>query len=285
MRRFLKQHFNRFLPDVVRRSLKRRLEAKFQTPVNANVVLEQKDGVLQCKIDNWCSFFAPLACKDQLAHFTAALDGRAEFHTIACAAKGGGVLFDIGAHSGVISALFCAANPQNRAFSFEPSPILSRRLWEMRELNRFGERMSIEQVGIGDAKKTIEMLVDPAGGFVQSQRFEQTMWASPERIEVQLERIADAAARLNVVPQFVKLDVEGYEYEAIRGAMEFLARHKPTMFLELHLNYLEERNLSARAVVEMLESCGYRFYSYGGAHLNRQELYDSPLAGIHVVAR
>jgi hypothetical protein len=67
--------------------------------------------------------------------------------------------------------------------------------------------------------------------------------------------------------------------------MEFLARHKPTMCLELHLNYLEERNLSARAVVEMLESCGYRFYSYGGARLNRQELYDSPLAGIHVVAR
>jgi FkbM family methyltransferase len=285
MRRFLKQHFNRFLPDIVRRALKRRFDAKFQTPVAADLVVEQTNGVLRCKIDNAFSFLAPLACREQLDRFTNAVDGRAEFHTIACAAKGGGVLFDIGAHSGVISALFCSANAQNRTFSFEPSPILSRRLWEIRDLNRFGERMSVEQVGIGDAKTKIEMLVDPAGGFVQSQRFAQTMWAPPEPIEVQLERIADAVTRLNVVPQFIKLDIEGYEYEAIRGSIEFLTRHKPTIFLELHLNYLEERNLSARAVVEMLESCGYCFFSYGGARLNRRDLYDSPLPGIHVVAR
>lgn len=285
MKRFLKQHFNRFLPDVVRRALKRRFDAKFQAPIDANLIVEQTNGVLCCKIDNAFSFLAPLACEEQLVRFTTAVDGRAEFHTIACAAKQGGVLFDIGAHSGVISALFCAANPQNRAFSFEPSLILAQRLVEIRDLNQFGERMSIEQVGIGDAKKTTEMLVDPAGGFVQTQRFEQTMWAAPERIEVRLERIADAVARLDVVPQFIKLDVEGYEYEVICGSVEFLTRHKPTIFLELHLNYLEERNLSARAVVEMLESCGYCFYSYTGARLNNRDLYDSPLPGIHVVAR
>jgi FkbM family methyltransferase len=285
VKRFFKQHFNRFLPDTVRRSLKRRLEKKFHAPVDAHFTLEERNGVLWCKIDNGFSFLAPLACKDQLVRFTTALDGRAEFHTIACAAKQGGALFDIGAHSGVISALFCAARLQNRAFSFEPSPILSRRLSEIRNLNQFGERMSIQPVGIGDTKKVIEMLVDPVGGFVQSQRFEQTMWASPEHIQIQLERIADAAARLNVIPQFIKLDIEGYEYEAIRGSLEFLTHHKPTIFLELHLNYLEERNLSARAVAEMLETCGYGFYSYGGSRLSRRALYDSPLQSIHVVAR
>jgi hypothetical protein len=72
------------------------------------------------------------------------LDGRAEFYSIARAARSGGVLFDIGAHSGVVSALFSAANPQNQVFSFEPSPILSERLLQIRELNRFGERMCIE---------------------------------------------------------------------------------------------------------------------------------------------
>jgi FkbM family methyltransferase len=285
MRRFLKQHFNRFLPEVVRGVIKRRYDSKFQVAVDANLGVEQTNGVLRCKIDNAFSFLAPLACSEQLERFTKTLDGRAEFYAIAGAAKQGGVLFDIGAHSGVISALFCAANPQNRVFSFEPSPILARRLVEIRELNQLDERMSVELLGIGGAKTSIEMLLDPAGGFVQSQRFAQTMWAPPERIQVQLERISDAAERLNVVPQFVKLDIEGYEYEAIRGSMEFLRQHKPTIFLELHLNYLEERNLSARAVVEMLESCGYRFYNYGGSRLKSRTLYDSPLPGIHVIAR
>jgi FkbM family methyltransferase len=294
VKRFLKQHFNRFVPDAVRRALKRRLEAQFHPSVDAEFLLEQIDGVLRCNVDppqdefavanNRFSFLAPLVCQEQLARFTSG-DGRAEFHAMACAAIRGGVLFDIGAHSGVMSALFCAADPQNRAFAFEPSPILARLLHEIRDLNNLGERMRIENVGIGDRKATVGMLIDPVSGFVQTRRFARTMWKQPERVEVPLERITDAATRLDVVPHFIKLDVEGFEYEAIKGARDFLARHKPTIFLELHLNYLEERKLPVRVVVEMLEACGYCFYTYSGVRLHGPELYDSPLVGIHVVAR
>jgi FkbM family methyltransferase len=194
-------------------------------------------------------------------------------------------LFDVGAHSGVVSALFCAANAHNRVFSFEPSPILAERLSEIRELNRFGDRMHIEQIGIGDATKTVEMLLDPVGGFVQVQRFAHTMWGTPHPVPVKIERLSDAAARLGVVPNFLKLDVEGYEQEVVAGALEFLAEHKPVIFFELHLNYLDQRNLSARVVVEMLGRCGYRFYTCGGALLKAKQLYDSPLPSVHVVAR
>ena len=285
LKRLLKQHFNRFLPDVVRNSFKRRWQAKFNAPIEAELVLDETEGSLRCKIDNSFSFLAPLACEDQLVHFTTTLDGRAEFYSIARAARSGGVLFDIGAHSGVVSALFSAANPQNRVFSFEPSPILSGRLLQIRELNRFGERMCIEPIGIGDATKTIEMLLDPVGGFIQAQRFDHTMWASPRPVQIQIERIADAASRLNVIPQFIKLDIESYEYEAIKGSLEFLSRFKPTIFLELHLNYLDQRDLPARVVVEMLGQCGYRFYTCCGLQLKLRELYDCPLPSVHVVAR
>jgi FkbM family methyltransferase len=285
MKRFLKQHFNRFLPDVVRRLFKRRLEAKFQAPIKTSLILEEMESSFRCTIDNSWSFLAPLACKDDLVHFTTTSDGRGEFYSIAHAARSGGVLFDIGAHSGLISALFCAANPQNRVFSFEPSPILSDRLSEIRQLNQFGERMRIEQSGIGEASKTVEMLLDPAGGFIQVQRFDHTMWALPEAIQIRIERIPDAASRLNVVPQFIKLDIESYEYEAIKGSVEFLSHYKPTIFLELHLNYLDQRQLSARVVVEMLGECGYHFYTYSGSQVKARELYDSPLPNIHVVAR
>ncbi|HET9419156.1 MAG TPA: FkbM family methyltransferase [Chthoniobacterales bacterium] len=284
MKRFLKRHFNRFLPDGARRALRRRWKAQFHPPTDAEFLLERVDSVLRCKVGNRFSFLAPLACDEQLVRFTSG-DGRAEFHATTCAAVQGGVLFDIGAHSGVISALFCAAAPHNRAFAFEPSPILVRALREIRDLNEFGERMRIEKIGIGDRQATAEMLVDPASGFVQTRRFEQTMWEQPQHIEVRLERIADAAARLGVVPDFIKLDVEGFEYEAIKGSLDFLACHKPTIFLELHLNYLEERKLPGRAVVGMLQGCGYSFYSYSGVRLHGPKLYNSPLAGINVVAR
>ncbi len=294
MRRFLKRYFARLVPGFVRARLKARAAATFKERANANFTLAETDEALSCKIDlhalpavnDSFSFQAPLSCKDQLVKFTAAPSERAEFESLARAARlGAGILFDIGAHSGVVSALFCAADPRNRVFSFEPSPVLVKRLLEIRELNCFGERMQIEAIGIGDTTKRAEMLLDPVGGFVQVQRFAHTMWAAPEPIAVQIERLPEAAARLGVVPQFIKLDVEGYEYEAIAGALEFLARHKPTIFLELHLNYLDERNLSARVVVEMLGQCGYGFYTCGGSPLKGRQLYDLPLPSVHVVAR
>lgn len=296
MRRFLKRHFARLTPGFVRASVKARAEAMFNTRTNASFMISETDSALRCKVDllkhglqvvsdSFC-FLAPLGCKDQLVHFTAKREERPEFETLARAARNeGGVLFDIGAHSGVVSALFCAGKPENRVFSFEPSPILAQRLSTIRELNGLGARMQVEQIGIGDATKTIDMLLDPVGGFVQVQRFAHTMWGTPQSIPVKIERIPDAAARLGVGPQFIKLDVEGYEYEAIAGALEFLARHKPVIFLELHLNYLDQRNLSARVVVEMLGQCGYRFYTCGGAPLKAKQLYDSPLPSVHVVAR
>ena len=288
MKRFLKRRLNRFLPNAVRASFKRRLGAKFAEPVSTKFVVEEISAALKCRIDSpeasW-SFLAPVGCKNDLANLTDTPEGRAEFQSLARAAKTGGVLFDIGAHSGLISAMFCAAQSQNKAFAFEPSPVLAERLIAIRELNQFGDHMRIEQIGIGEETKAIEMILDPAGGFIQSQHFEHTMWAAPQSVQVQIETIHSAASRLNAIPQFVKIDIEGYEFEAIKGSIEFLAHHKPAIFLELHLNYFEQRNLSPKLLIDMLLECGYGFHTSTGTRLKPAEVYDSPLPIVHVVAQ
>lgn len=285
MKRFLKAHFNRFLPAAVRSSIKERLAARFVAPVTSNIQLVQTSDALNCRIDHDISFLAPLNCKDELTHLTQTPQGRAEFDSVARAGRTGGILFDIGAHSGLISALFCAANPDNQVFSFEPSPLLTGRLIAIRDLNQLGNRMRIEQYGIGEKHAVVEMALDPIGGFVQAQRFDHSMWGSPQPVRVRLESIAQAADRLRVIPKFLKIDIEGYEFEAIKGSQEFIARHKPFIFLELHLNYLEERQLPAKSVVTMLLDAGYSFYSSGGARLRPSEIHDSPLPIIRIIAR
>jgi FkbM family methyltransferase len=285
MKRFLKTHLNRFLPSAARNSIKRRMSAKFVAPVRSQIRVEERTGRLNCKVDNDISFLAPVNCKHDLAYFTDTVEGRVELDGIARAARSGGVLFDIGAHSGLISVLFCAANPQNRVYSFEPSPLLANRLVEIRDLNRFGERMVIEQCGIGETSTTVEMAFDPVGGHVQTQNFEHSMWSAPQPITVKIESVADAAARLNVIPQFLKIDIEGYEFEAIKGSLEFIGRHKPMIFLEVHLNYLDARQLSAKSLVGMLVEAGYNFHTSGGAILKPSDVYDSPLSIVRVVAR
>lgn len=285
MKRFIKKRLHRFLPAGLRTSIKRRFAAKFAEPVGTQFLVEEGATALKCKIDNIWSFLAPLVCKPDLMNITSTPEGRSEIYGILEAAKKGGVLFDIGAHSGLISAVFCAVNQRNKVFSFEPSPVLAERLAAVHHLNQFEDRMRIEQIGIGERSETIELLLDPAGGFVQPKHFEHTMWAAPESVQVRLETMADAAGRLDSVPDFIKIDIESYEFEAIKGSIEFLARHKPAIFLELHLNYLEQRGLPAKAVTDILGQCGYRFYTSTGASLTPGEVYDSPLPIVHIIAR
>jgi FkbM family methyltransferase len=284
MRRFLKAHLNRFLPAAVRSSIKHRMAAKFVTPVTSEIYVDKNSEALKCSVGDDISFLAPLNCGHDLAYFVDTAAGRAEFDSIANAARVGGFLFDIGAHSGLVSALFCAANPRNSVASFEPSPLLAQRLAAIRDLNLFGNRMRIEQCGIGEQTAVVEMAIDPVGGFVQTQRFDHSMWGAPQPIKVRIESIGDAAARLNVIPQFLKIDIEGYELEAIKGSQEFITRHRPTIFLEVHLNYLEERGLSAKSLVTMLLDAGYGFYASGGASLKPSDVYDSPLPIVRVIA-
>ena len=284
MKRFLKTHLKRFVPSGVRNSVKRRMAEKFVAPVTSQIKIEETSGALKCTIDD-ISFLAPLDCVHELNYFAETNEGRSEFDGIARAVRGGGVLFDIGAHSGLISALFCAAHPANRVFSFEPSPLSCQRLTTIRDLNRFGDRMQIQHSGIGKTSAVVKMEFDPVGGYVQTQRFDHTMWAAPQPIDVKIESISDAAARLNVIPAFLKIDIEGYEFEAIQGALDFVARYKPLIFLEVHLNYLETRQLSAKSLMMMLLDAGYQFYTTGGAKLKPSDVYDSPLPIVRIIAR
>jgi len=285
MKRLVKRLLHRLVPRSVAYRIRDRIERKLNSGPVLEVKLDRGETSLRCDIAGQYGFLAPLECHIELEFHIRTPEGRAELSGIASAALRGGTLFDIGAHAGLISALFCAARPENKVYSFEPSPLSQKRLAVMRDLNRFGERMIIEPVAVGREKATLDMLVDPGGGYVQIQRFEHSMWKEPQPIRVPVESIPDIVARLGMIPDFIKLDIESFEYEAIDGARAFLARHRPELFMELHLNYLEERKLSPRRLVAMLTECGYSFFTYGGTPLKPSELYDSPLQGIRFVAK
>jgi FkbM family methyltransferase len=286
MNRTLKRLLAPLLPRRLINYLKSRWQSRVSDGVEADFKLDASGDAVRCTIDNTASFLVPRECEYELRGFTSSPNARLELSGIArLAAVPGGTLFDIGANVGLVSALFCAMNPANRVYSFEPSPLLHDRLRAICALNHLEERMFLQPVAIGKEKGTLEMLVDPASGYVQTQRFEHSMWAAPRRIEVSVETMADASDRLGVVPDFIKLDIEGYEHEAICGAQSYLSKHRPTLLLELHLNYLDQRNLSAKELLAMLTACGYSFFTYAGTALRPREIYDSPLSSVHILAR
>jgi FkbM family methyltransferase len=285
MQRLLKRLLHNLVPRWVAHRIRDRIEQRLNAGPVLPFTVQTVAHSLRAQVGDHYAFFLPLDCRADLEFHTNTQEGRAEISGIAQAAMRGGTLFDVGAYAGMISALFCAARPENRVYSFEPSPLTQKRLEATRDLNEFGARMQIQPVAIGRERAKLEMLVDPAGGYVQVQRFAHSMWNDPKRIEVNIESLPETSARLGVVPDFIKLDIESYEYEAIDGARDFLAAHKPELFIELHLNYLEERKLAPRTFISTLTDCGYKFFTYGGTALKPSALYDSPLQGIRFVAK
>ena len=61
----------------------------------------------------------------------------------------------------------------------------------------------------------------------------------------------DAAAREYFVPDFIKMDIEGGEAEALDGARTILASRKPSLIVEVHGREVEDRCLC------LLEEFGY----------------------------
>ncbi|MBK7684492.1 MAG: FkbM family methyltransferase [Bacteroidetes bacterium] len=55
---------------------------------------------------------------------------------------------------------------------------------------------------------------------------------------------------------FIKIDVEGYEYAVLSGARETL-KSKPVLFIEVNDNSLKENKSSAKELIELLIAANY----------------------------
>ena len=62
----------------------------------------------------------------------------------------------------------------------------------------------------------------------------------------------------DVRPQLIKLDIEGFELEALRGLKRTLERHAPVVVCELTNEFLHEIGQDARELLQFMESLGYR---------------------------
>lgn len=148
-----------------------------------------------------------------------------EIRLAAKLAKPGTLCLDIGANAGAYSYFMQSAGATVHAF--EPIPELATRLRE-----RFSSRLTVHQLGISDRAGQFEIKAplingQPAYGLASVEQ----RWPEDQSVTHKIEtRTLDSFAFENV--SLLKIDIEGHEAAALRGALETLARCRPALIIE-----------------------------------------------------
>ena len=194
-----------------------------------------------------------------------------------------GLLIDVGAHNGFFSLLYAAAHPANRVLAFEPSDELRSRAEHLVAINHLADRVTFSSDVVADKSGDVKFFADASSSFVQTQACAGNDMEGFSPVTLRATTLDEACRGL--VPTLIKVDVEGYEWEVLQGARQTLETHRPTVFLELHLNYLEQRGIEPKRVLGLLEQCGYHFFSAEGRPLTLASIIRSWLPVARIVAR
>jgi FkbM family methyltransferase len=140
--------------------------------------------------------------------------------------------FDVGANIGHHS-LFMSSHA-DQVFSFEPFSVVRNEM--ERKLTRAGvSNVTIFPVALGD-KNESAAFSPPTGANQGTGTLGSALPdnASPDTISVQVVRGDDFFAANHLPPiSLLKLDVEGYEAQALEGLKQVIWRDRPPIFMEL----------------------------------------------------
>ncbi len=166
---------------------------------------------------------------------------------------------DIGAHAGDVLTDLLDAAPAGRHLAFEPLPELAEALRQrFPQVDVRAQALSDE---VGEREFT-RVVGNPGwSGFRQRPTPDAVRF---ERLQVPVAML-DGALPDGFVPTFVKLDVEGAELEVLRGAIETLRRHRPTLTFEHGLGSADHYGTDPGEVFALLtEQAGLRVFDLEG---------------------
>jgi len=184
----------------------------------------------------------------------------------------GQTVFDVGAHAGKYTRLFSLlVGPAGRVFAFEPAPDSFQRL-----------ALDVVEAGLKNVTLLRNAVAGQSGPVTLHQFPEEySSWNSlgrprmedpkcpgqfvPMLGSVEVDAVTlDAFCREHRIERidYLKLDVEGAEIQALRGARELLAK-KAIRFLQFEISrkMLEGLKTTARAVFDYLAGQGYQCHA------------------------
>lgn len=178
----------------------------------------------------------------------------------------GGVFADVGANEGYFSVIGgLQAGPEGRVLVVEPQSRLQPVINENLRLNGI-DKAVVLHAAVSDQRGTAVFHLSPDMNTGASGLNQPTRYSVPTE-EVQMLTLTDILAQAGVeTVDLMKMDIEGFEDDAILGSAELFRKGKiRVLALELHRQVLRERGRDPQTVTNFLKECGYSCTSSHGS--------------------
>jgi FkbM family methyltransferase len=180
-----------------------------------------------------------------------------DFFTFLSLLKDGkGDVLDIGANLGIMTVHLANSLPNTTIHAFEPMPANVSVL--KRIIARFKlKKTKIHEIALGDESGIAKMVL-PVNGQTVMQGLSHikhetiTEWNEGKEVDVQLDKLDNVLNGQAV--QAIKIDIENFEYFALKGASRIITSNKPIIYAELWDN--ENRS----KCFEYLKSLSYSIF-------------------------
>ena len=168
----------------------------------------------------------------------------------------GTLVLDVGAALGLWTLPLgrIARDRGSRLWCFEPNPENIPWLTENIERNGLGRVAEVKPVALGARAGTAHLRHGEHGGGNGAVAVTETA----DSRAVPMERIDDLDLPLPV--SFVKLDVEGFELEVLRGARRTIERDRPVVFGEFSSGWMRLRGEDLPAYLDSLAELDYHVF-------------------------
>ena len=174
---------------------------------------------------------------------------------------------DVGANKGVYT--YYLARHSKRVFAFEPNPKIFRLL-----ARHAGANVTVSPLALSNRSGAAVLLLreNPRhrGRYTNLGGTLSPVKAQAAKIPSNYRELKVETARLDDLEisdvGFIKIDVEGFEWEVLEGARGTIARDRPVLLVEMIERYL---NIRIEEAIGRVESLGYR-----GLALARGSLID-----------
>ena len=209
------------------------------------------------------------------------------FEFLLATVQKGDVVLDIGAHIGLFAAIASqAVGSGGKVFAFEPSPTTYSLLSKTMTINNATGIIKTYQQAVGSqqGKTTFFISNDQADNSNSLVNYKEDRPLHGIDINVTTIDFFVSEQQLSKV-DFVKIDVEGAEFDAIKGAVNTFKKFKPVCILAIHPEPIIAKGDTVEDMYDFIQQMNYTIL-YHNQPISREAFCaNKQLIDLHLIPR